>query len=63
MLEKAGFVNVDVKDRTENIVHALNKDLGRLSSIKDQFVQVILSYYIVTPPVGFRCFDAIKFFL
>ena len=43
VLEKAGFVNVDVKDRTEDFVRALNKDLGRLSSVKDQFVQVILS--------------------
>ena len=62
VLEKAGFVNVDVMDRTEDYVHALNTELGRISSVKHQFLQVILSLNIVILPVGFICFDEIIFF-
>ncbi|XP_018115131.1 phosphoethanolamine methyltransferase [provisional] S homeolog isoform X1 [Xenopus laevis] len=38
-LEKAGFVNVQAQDRTEQFVNVLNTELSRTRDIKQQFIE------------------------
>jgi len=40
ILEKVGFVNVKAEDRTSLFIEVLSKELKKMETVKDEFLQV-----------------------